>query len=183
MSNLFDEKHTTRKKDKAFQNMNVNVAATTARATPACAARVDTAPTTSPPAELLPVDVDELLVLVAATGEPDEVPDRREVDRVEDVVPTPFVLEVDGAAADDPTEDDTLAAGAEDVVPALLLPLTRYDGGGTALDGSASAPVPQGIACPLGWTEFGGGTVVPDASAMANRPVHVRFGEAGEVNW
>lgn len=165
--------------------MNVNVAAMTARATPAWVARVDTAPTTSPPAELLLPDVDGLLVPLEAAGEPDEELDRLDVDGI-DWVLNPVVLEVDspvveatmGVVAPVPDVDDS-----DEAEPVVLLLKERYDGAGTALDGSASAPVPQAIGCPLGWTEFGGGTVAPVESAMANRPVQVRFGAAGDVNW
>ncbi len=153
----------------AVQNTNVNVAAMTARATPACAARVD---------------VDELPVLLEAGGEPDEVLDRRlEVDRVEDVVLNPLVLEVDTPVVEGMMGEDAPVAGVDEPGVVLLLPPVRYDGAATALEGSASAPVPQAIGCPLGWAEFGGGTVTPVESAMANRPVHERFCAAGDVNW
>ncbi len=45
--------------------MNVNVPAMTARATPACAACADTAPMTSPPAEL---DDDGMVALLVIEG-------------------------------------------------------------------------------------------------------------------
>jgi hypothetical protein len=51
------------------------------------------------------------------------------------------------------------------------------------VDGSVSAPVPQGIASPLGWFAFAGGTVAPVELAIANRVVHEWFWEAIEVNW
>jgi len=110
----------------------------TAREIPACAAR-DTASTTSPPAELLLVDV---LGLFEAAGAPDEVPGREEVDSLRVVGVVPLVV------------DDPVVEGVTDDVPltdvdvtglVLLLPPGRYDGAGTAVDGSVSAPVPQGI--------------------------------------
>lgn len=158
----------------------MNVAAITARETPACAARVDTAPTASPPAELLVVDV--LGLFEATAGKPDEVPDGEEVDRV-DVVLVPK-LEVDDPVEEGVREEDVPLADVDET-GLVVLPLpARYDGAGTAVDGSVSAPVPQGIGCPLGWFAFGGGTVAPVESAMANRPVHVRsVGAAGELNW
>jgi hypothetical protein len=135
----------------------------TERATPACAARMDAAPTTSPLAELL------LLVLVVIAGELDKV---SEGDTVDEVLLT-AVLE--GVA-----EEDTLVV----FVGTVALVLTeRYEGAGTAVDGSVSAPVPQGIASPLGWFAFAGGTVAPVELAMANRVVHEWFWEAIEVNW
>jgi hypothetical protein len=137
------------------------------RATPACAARMDTAPTTSPPAELL------LLAPVVLAAEPDEAP---EGDPVEDVVLSP-VLDVEEVTV----VEDRLVVVFVGVV--LLLAPVRYDGAGTALVGSVRAPVPQGIASPSGWVGFVGGTVAPVESAMANRPVHVWFGDAAEENW
>jgi hypothetical protein len=135
----------------------------TERATPA---RMDTAPTTSPPAELL------LLVLVVIAGELDEM---TEGDTIEEGLLLSPVLE--GV-----TEEDTLVVFVGTVV--LLLPVTeRYAGAGVAVVGSVSAPNPQGICSPVGWVAFAGGTVVPDELAMANRPVHERFEEAAEVNW
>lgn len=56
-------------------------------------------------------------------------------------------------------------------------------GGGTALLGSVSAPVPQGIAAPPGCVAFVGGVVAPESDAMAKRPVQVVFAAAGAVNW
>jgi len=140
----------------------------TERATPACAARMDTAPTTSPPAELL------LLVLVVIAGELVNLLDGvSEGDTLEEEELLSTVLE--GV-----TEEDTLVV----FVRLVLLVLTeRYEGAGTAVDGSVSAPNPQGIGSPLGWTAFAGGTVAPVELAMANRPVHERFEEAADVNW
>jgi hypothetical protein len=136
----------------------------TERATPACAARIDVAPTTSPPAELL------LLELVVIAGELDEV---SEGDTVEEVLLTRTIV-LEGLA-----EEDTLVV----FVGTVVLVLTeRYEGAGTAVDGSVSAPAPQGIASPLGWVGFAGGVVAPPGPAMAKRPVHERFWEVAEVN-
>lgn len=58
---------------------NVNVPAITASATPACAARADTVPSTSEPPELLPDEVVVFPVALAAAAEPEleavETPD------------------------------------------------------------------------------------------------------------
>jgi len=143
----------------------VNVAATTERATPACAARMDTAPTTSPPAELL------LLVLLVIAGELDEV---SEGDSVEEVLLLSFVLE--GVA-----EEDMLVVVFVETV--MFLVPVRYEGAGTAVAGSVSAPIPQGIGSPLGWVAFGAGVVAPLELAMANRPVQERFVEPAAENW
>ena len=73
------------------------------------------------------------------------------------------------------TEEAEPEAGTLEVLfePEVLLP-PRYDGAGTALDGSVRAPVPQGIAWPPGWVAFGAGTVAPVAEAMVKRPVQRR---------
>lgn len=146
------------------QTMNVNAPAMTASATPPCAARAETAPSVSAPLVLFPdVGGAEL----AAAGEPESV-------EVPDGTATRGVLaeaEVDTATTGGAAEED----GAGMVAFGLALPLAgRYDGGGTALDGSTRAPLPQGIAEPSGWVAFGGGTVAPVASAMAKRPVQRR---------
>ncbi len=72
--------------------------------------------------------------------------------------------------------------GSVDGVVLLLVPL-RYDGGGTAVDASTSAPIPQGVFSPSGCAAFGGGMVAPVESAIANRPVHVLAETFGAVNW
>jgi hypothetical protein len=56
-------------------------------------------------------------------------------------------------------------------------------GGGTAWEGSVSAPMPQGTAEPSGSVAFGAGTLLPDASAIVKRVVHCVSEEAGDVNW
>jgi len=138
------------------------VAATTARAAPA---RIDATPTARSPAELL------LLLLVPGV-EAEELDDEPGVDRVGFVVLSP-VLDVEVV-----TEEIMLVVLVDVVGPVLLLLTERYEGAGTAVDGSVSMPVPQGIASPSGWLEFAGGTVAPVESAMANRPVHEWFGDA-----
>jgi hypothetical protein len=116
-----------------------------------------------------------------------------------------FAAAVDVRVADDRVADDDdvevvmLAAAVVEAVeelvdvvrPAVVAlaevdaegPL-RYAGGGTALEGSFSAPVPQGMASPLpGWTALGGGTVLPSAPEMANRVVHILVLVRGVENW
>ena len=94
-------------------------------------------------------------------------------------------VSVNGSEAEVETAVDTgseemsvpFAAAAEGGTAAAL---PRYVGAGDALLGSDSAPVPNLIpsAC-----VSGGSTVFPLASAMAKRPVQVRFvGAAGEEN-
>jgi len=57
-------------------------------------------------------------------------------------------------------------------------------GGGEALEGSARAPTPQGIAwLVLGWRALAGGVVAPVGSAIVNRVVQVLLGAVGEENW
>lgn len=86
------------------------------------------------------------------------------------------VLEIGGTAEED--EAGTAEVLFEPVPPG------RYDGGGTALEGSTRAPFPQGIPSPSGWVGFGAGVVVPLASAMAKRPVQRRSDAlAAWENW
>lgn len=59
----------------------------------------------------------------------------------------------------------------------------RKEGGGTAVEGSVRAPVPQGIAAPPGWELLVGGVDAPSAEAMVKRVVHCLTGALGAVNW
>jgi hypothetical protein len=160
------------------QTMNVNAPAMTASATPPCAARADKAPSMSAPLELLPdAGAEEL----AAAGEPESeavtAPDGTATRGV--LAPAELVDTTKVGVA----EEAGTAAGPPVVLFELVLPLAgRYDGGGTALDGSTRAPLPQGIASPSGWVAFGGGVVAPVASAMAKRPVQRRSDALWE-NW
>lgn len=138
--------------------MRVNAPAITASATPACAARADTAPSASAPLEL-PFDVAALPIELVAEGDPElEVPDGKAV-----------TGDWDDTAKEDEAEPE-LEAGAGEVP----FEPGRYDGGATALEGSVRAPLPQGIPSPSGWVVFGAATVVPLASAIAKRPVQRR---------
>jgi hypothetical protein len=154
------------------QNTNVNVPAMTARATPARATRADTAPNIGESPELLPEEAAEPPVPLFAAGELGEG-----VARSDDSVDDDVSVLVTGVEKDTPEELEP-----EEGVLELELPL-RYGGGGTALDGSVRAPFPQAIFSPSGWVRLGGGTVVPDALAMAKRPVQLRSGDWGEENW
>jgi hypothetical protein len=144
------------------------VAAMTANPTPACAARPDTPPSTNAPPELLPDDVVVLpAVTAAATPEAVGVVES-------DAETTRGVLA--GAFDDSTAEEDTTTAlerGAAEV-PFVLLPVVVLP---------TRAPVPHGIAWPSGWFWLGAGTVLPEASEMAKRPVHDLLDEAGEENW
>lgn len=86
--------------------------------------------------------------------------------------------------------------GAEDGVEELegveeedtvLLPLPAPvpgAGAATAVEGSASAPVPHGIASFVpGWVGLAGGVVAPVEEAMVKRVVQVLRSMWGEVNW
>jgi len=126
-------------------------------ATPACAARVDTVPSTSAPPELLPdvvFPVPAEVVGAISTAEAVTVvkPDCETAKGVLDG-------EFDCTAAEGTMA--TLETGAAEVpfvaVPfeVVLLPA----GAGTALDGSTREPVPQGIFSPSGWVWLGAGTV------------------------
>ena len=117
--------------------INVKAPAMTVNAKLACAALVDTAPSISAPLEL--PDEIALPAEPAVEGDPE----------LEGVV-SPRGAELDGA-----TEEGVMAgAGADagEVLFELVVPVLpgRYDGGATALDGSARAPMPQGIASPSG---------------------------------
>lgn len=131
--------------------MTVNAHAIAASATPACAALADKAPSIRAPLEL-PLDAFGLPADWVAEGDPE----------LEAVVPEDGNWELDGTAE------------VEGEVPLKPVVPGRYDGAGTALEGSARAPVPQGIPSPSGWVRFGAATVVPFGNAMAKRPVQRR---------
>lgn len=61
------------------------------------------------------------------------------------------------------------------VVPSTPSPV-MYAGAGFAVEGSTSAPIPQGIAecVASGWTEFAGAVTAPVVEAIANRVVHCK---------
>lgn len=118
--------------------MKVNAPAITASATPACAARVDTAPSASAPLEL-PFDASALPAELVEEGDP-------ELEGVDAPDGTAPAGDWDGIPEEDEAEPE---AGAGDVLFEPEPP-GRYDGGGTALEGSASAPLPQGIPSPSG---------------------------------
>jgi hypothetical protein len=149
--------------------MNVNAPAMTASPTPACAARAERAPSMSAPLESLP-DFAAVPAELAAAGEPK----LEAVEALDDKAARGV-----RAAVELDSTNEGVREGAEpeaEVAFELVLPVPpgRYDGGGTALDGSARAPVPQGIAWPSGCVAFGAGTVAPVGSAMAKRPVQRR---------
>jgi len=72
--------------------------------------------------------------------------------------------------------------GTEVVTPAV--PFAKL-GGGTAFEGSLSAPVPQGMAAfeGGGWVASVGGVVVPSGAAMVKRVAHCGAVAPGAVNW
>jgi len=79
-----------------------------------------------------------------------------------------------GAGAD---EDAPLETGGAELLIAKL-------GGGTAVDGSARLPVPQGMgAFVVGWVGLVGAVVAPAGEAMAKRVVHVLLGDPEDENW
>jgi hypothetical protein len=85
------------------------------------------------------------------------------------------VLGSTGAGADE--EDAPLERGGAELLIAKL-------GAGTAVDGSARLPVPQGIgAFVVGWVGFVGSVVAPVGEAMAKRVVHVLLGDPADENW
>jgi len=67
------------------------------------------------------------------------------------------------------------------VAPAMLLALA---GGGTALEGSARAPVPQGMGALVpGWLALEGGEVAPVGEAIVKRVVHCFVVAPVVENW
>jgi hypothetical protein len=82
--------------------------------------------------------------------------------------------------AEEDEEDEVLDRTAEDVAFDAATPA----GGGVAVEGSTSAPTPQGMAAPLlGCTALAGGTLWPVAEAIVKRVVHVISEVAVAVNW
>jgi len=78
----------------------------------------------------------------------------------------------------------TVAGGAAGVVAFPPSGLAAKLGAGTALDGSARAPIPHGIGSfEVGWVGLAGGVLCPDAEAIVKRVVHVLSGDSGEENW
>ena len=93
-----------------------------------------------------------------------------------------FVLLGDEAAAGLAVDVAAAVVAAATVVAAE--PPERCEGAATAVEGSTSAPVPQGMAKPSGWEAFAGSVVLPSAPAMVKRVVQVRAETfAGEENW
>ena len=102
-----------------------------------------------------------------------------EVELTAEVTADADVAALDAVAAADPevvATADYPAAEVEEVVD------ESHEGAATAVLGSVSAPVPQGIACPSGCVALGGETVEPSAPARAKRVVQVRFWPSAE-NW
>ena len=93
-----------------------------------------------------------------------------------------FVLLGDEAAAVFVVDVAAAVVAAATVVAAE--PPERYDGAATAVEGSTSAPVPQGMAEPSGWEAFARSVVMPSAPEMVKRVVQGRAEtSAGEENW
>ena len=93
----------------------------------------------------------------------------------------PLALET-GAAEVDATEEEAPPAVEPPVVAEVVLAVPRT-GAGVALEGSTKAPVPQGIGSPPGCVAFSGSTVLPLASTIVKRVVHVILVVEGSVNW
>jgi hypothetical protein len=133
----------------------MNVPAMTDNATPACAARVDTVPSTSAPPELLPDVVFPAEEVVAAFTPEAVTVVKPDCETAKGVLEGVFdCTTAEGTRA-------TLETGAAEV-PLVAVPFEVVlppAGAGTALDGSTRAPVPQGIFSPSGWVWLGAGTV------------------------
>ena len=85
--------------------------------------------------------------------------------------------DVDAGALPEPEPEPAEVEAGDTTRPEL------WPGGGTALEGSTSAPVPQGMSLPSGSVAFVGGVVLPFASAIAKRVVQSTVGDAEVVNW
>jgi hypothetical protein len=135
--------NTLRKERGTVHTMNVKVLAMTASATPACAARADRAPSMRAPLASLP---DSAGVLAEADG--------AELEEEMALCDTAATGALVGPGLDTTagvTEEAEPDAGTLEVLfEPVVLPPGRYDGAGTALDGSVRAAVPQGIAWPPG---------------------------------
>jgi hypothetical protein len=97
---------------------------------------------------------------------------------VEEAPPMTFEVEADMLPFDiDIDIDMELTAETVElaVVPSTPSPV-MYAGAGFAVEGSTSAPIPQGIAecVASGWTEFAGAVTAPVVEAIANRVVHCK---------
>jgi hypothetical protein len=116
----------------------------------------------------LAVEVDAVLTVVKPEG---EAPVGDAVAGVAEPVPEAGEGDTEGDAVE-PAEGTALEAWF------------ALAGGGTAVEGSTSAPTPQGIASLLpGCVGLAGGVVSPFAEAMVKRVVQVLSGEPGAVNW
>lgn len=86
-------------------------------------------------------------------------------------------------ASGPPLEVDAMRTPELDGV-LLTAPAALDPGGGTACEGFARAPTPQGIASPVpGCVALGAGVVAPDAVEMVNRVVHCLSLVWPLVNW
>jgi hypothetical protein len=142
--------------------IKVNAPAITPSATPAGAARPDTAPSMTAPLEV-PFPVDAIALAAVLDTETEAV-----------VAPDEPAARLEGTAEEDEAELEGVGEVGEVPFEPVTVPPGRYEGGGTALDGSVRAPVPQGFDSPSGWVCFGAGTVALLASAMAKRSVQRR---------
>jgi len=86
-------------------------------------------------------------------------------------------------SADDNEDEETAelmpdgAAEDEEFVP------DTPGGGGLAVEGSTSAPIPQGMGSPLGCFSLAGSSVWPSGAVMMKRVVQVLTDVPGAVNW
>jgi len=145
-------------------NSTAKVIAQALSATATCHTRLSTAIPLAAPFEGL---AEALELLVVETGRRVATNDDEDEDSAED---------------DDEDEDTTElmpdgAAEDEELVP------DTPEGGGVAVEGSTSAPTPQGTGSPLGCFALAGSSVWPSGAVIVKRVVQVLTVVPVAVNW
>jgi len=92
-----------------------------------------------------------------------------------------------GVVAADPVDKGAPEAELDPVdlgpADALELPVELKVGGGVAVDGSTSAPVPNATVCPFDCSVSVAGVEEPSAPAIVKRVVQVKLPVPAAVNW
>jgi len=88
-----------------------------------------------------------------------------------------------GKGAPEPEGEAPEVNTPEGDAPATEFNPVSKAGGGIAVEGSASAPVPHGTVCPFDCSVSVAGVTEPSAAAMVNRVTQVTLCVAGAVNW
>lgn len=130
-------------------------------------------------AALVPVELVEVPLTVAPAV--DGVPLLFAAEAVEDALEV--VRDAVPAAVEAAAALEVAASAPVALAAAVEAPLVRYEGAATAVEGSTSAPTPQGMAWPSGCVVLGAATTFPSVLPMANRVVQVRLAAPLAVNW